>query len=85
MVCHRAALASRKTEARRWPSTREQSGRPHRDYLCATLWHPLGDASARNGLRQWHDLLAASPRLAEGRSLAPDSSSAPRSAGWCRS
>ena len=38
--------------------------------LRAEEWHPVGDASARDGMRVWDDLLETSARLATSRCLA---------------
>jgi transposase len=38
---------------------------PDRAVLAGILFVPLGDASPRDGLRQWYDLLAPSSRLAK--------------------
>jgi transposase len=40
-----------------------------RHLICPPQRHSLGDASPGDGLRQWHDLLAAPQGLAKGRRL----------------
>src|ERR687891_1529268 len=39
--------------------------------LRSPQWYPLGDAPPGDGLRQWHDLLAPSSRLAKDWRLGP--------------
>jgi transposase len=44
----------------------------------------MGNVAAGNGMRLWHDVLAAIACLAKGRRVDPAASGAARQAAWCR-
>src|SRR5262249_28579691 len=51
------------------PAPRGRPGLPDRHRLCPPEWHPLGDATAGDGLWLRHDLLAPAAVLAAARGL----------------
>jgi len=72
MATRRAAHSTTATEAQGWTSAQTRSSLPHWHPVCAQDRHAMGIPAPGDGLRQWHDMLASSARLASCRRLAED-------------
>lgn len=63
------AVTSGEAKAERRSSACARSGSTDRHPLRSSERNTLGDASQRDGLWQWHDVLASAPRVASRRSV----------------
>ena len=67
---NQAARATGATQAKRRSSACPGSSSPHRYHLRTAKRSTLGDATPRDGLWEWSNMLASPSRLARGRSMA---------------
>ena len=72
MGSDRTASSNSTVQTQKWQTTPIGLGLSDGHSVRTAKRYPLADAAARVGLRLWHDLLAASARLARGRHLATD-------------
>ena len=54
----RTVYPSRQGKAQRWKTALSRQGMSHRHCIRPAEWNPLGDATARDGLWLWNELLA---------------------------
>jgi hypothetical protein len=82
---NRAAVPAGLTATQGWSPASSAPGGAHRDSVRTAHWYPMGGSTPETGLRQWHDVLATTARLASGRDLGAypsDASGLPQRT-WC--